>query len=69
MDEQRQDNHLEFKYNSFVPIQDVALKTYRLRWTRETGGERRERERERERVREIRVAARQVDDDTCSKLN
>ena len=29
MDEQRQDDHLEPIYNSSVPIQDVALKTYR----------------------------------------
>ena len=27
-------------YNSSVPIQDVALKTYRERWTIETGGKR-----------------------------
>ena len=40
MDEQRQDGHLEPIYNSSVLIQDVALKTYRERWTIETGGER-----------------------------
>ena len=37
MDEQRQDDQLEPTYNSSVPIQDVALKTYRKRCT---GGER-----------------------------
>ena len=37
MDEQKQDEQLEPKYNS-VPIQDVALKTYRQRWTLEKGG-------------------------------
>ena len=40
MDEKRQDNQLEPIYNSCVPIQDVDLKTYRERWTIETGGER-----------------------------
>ena len=40
MDEQRQDDQLEPIYNSSVPIQDVALKTSRERWTTETGGER-----------------------------
>ena len=40
MDEQRQDDHLEPIYNSSVPIQDVALKTYREQWMIETGGER-----------------------------
>ena len=39
MDEQRQDVQLEPTYNSFVPIQDVALKTYRKRWTIERNGE------------------------------
>ena len=29
MDEQRQDDELEPRYNSSVPILDVALKTYR----------------------------------------
>ena len=38
MDEQMQDDQLESTYNSFVPIQDVALKTYRERWTIEKGG-------------------------------
>ena len=37
MDEQRQDNQLEPTYNSTAPIQDVALKTYRNRWTTEKG--------------------------------
>ena len=36
MDEQRQDDHLEPIYNRSVPIQDVALTTYRC--TIETGG-------------------------------
>ena len=38
MDEQKQDNQLEPIYNSSVPIQDVALKTYQERWTIEKGG-------------------------------
>ena len=39
MDEQRQDDQLEPIYNSSVPIQDVALKTYRReRWVIEKGG-------------------------------
>ncbi len=38
MDEQRQDDQLEPTYNSSVPIQDIALKTYRERWTIEKGG-------------------------------
>ncbi len=33
MDEQKQDDQLEPIYNSSVPIQDVALKIYRERWT------------------------------------
>ncbi len=37
MAEQRQDNQLEPIYNSSVPIQDVALKTYQKRWMREKG--------------------------------
>ena len=37
MDEQRQDNMLEPIYNSSVLMKDVALKTYRERWTKETG--------------------------------
>ena len=39
MDEQKQDDQLEPTYNSSVPIQDVALKTYQKRWTIEKGGE------------------------------
>ena len=39
-DEQRQDDQLEPIYNSSVPIQDVAWKTSRERWTIETSGER-----------------------------
>ena len=38
MDEKRQDNQLEPIYSSPVPIQDVAMKTYRERWTIEKGG-------------------------------
>ena len=41
MDEQRQNDMLEPTYNSSVPIQDVALKSYRKRWTIEKGGENR----------------------------
>ena len=37
MDEQRQGYMLEPKYHCSVPIQDVALKTYREQWTRERG--------------------------------
>ena len=40
MDVQRQDDQLEPMYKSFVPIQYVALKTSRKRWTMETAGER-----------------------------
>ena len=40
MDEQKQDDQLETIYNSSVLIQDVALKTYRERWTIEKGGAR-----------------------------
>ena len=40
MDEQKQDNRQEPTYNSPVPIQDIALKTYRKRWTIEKGGRR-----------------------------
>ena len=36
MDERRQNNQLEPIYNSFVPIQDIALKTSREQWTIET---------------------------------
>ena len=35
----RQDDQLEPTYNSSIPILDVALKTYRKRWTIEKGGE------------------------------
>ena len=38
MDKQRQDDQLEPIYNNTVLIQDVDLKTYRVRWTIETGG-------------------------------
>ena len=38
--EQRMDDQLEPIYNSSVPIQDIALKTSRGRWTIETGDER-----------------------------
>ena len=37
MDEQRQDDSLEPTYNSSMPIQDVAFKTYQKRWTIEKG--------------------------------
>ena len=40
MDEQRQDDKLEPTYNSYVPIQNVALKSYRKGWKIEKGGER-----------------------------
>ena len=40
MDEKRQDDQLEPTYNSSVPIQGVALKTYRKRWGVEKGGSR-----------------------------
>ena len=40
IDEQRQDDQLEPTYSSSVPIQDVALKTYREQWTIEKGDER-----------------------------
>ena len=39
MDELKQDVPLEPTYNGSVPIQDVALKTYRKWWTIERGGE------------------------------
>ena len=38
MDEQRQDVQLGPTYNSSVPMQDVALKTYRKWWMIERGG-------------------------------
>ena len=37
MDERRQDDQPESLHNSFVPIQDVAWKTSRKRWTIEKG--------------------------------
>ena len=37
MVEQRQDDQLELIYDSSVPIQDVALKTYWEQWTIEMG--------------------------------
>ena len=40
IDEQRLNDQLEPTYNSSVPIQDIALKTFRERWTIETGGKR-----------------------------
>ena len=40
MDEQKLDEQLEPTYTCFVPIQDVALKIYRERWTIEKGGRR-----------------------------
>ena len=40
MDEQWQDDHLEFMYNSSVPIQDIDWKTSWERWMTETGDER-----------------------------
>ena len=40
MDEQRLQNQLERIYNSPVPIQDVALWTFREQWTVDKGGER-----------------------------
>ena len=39
MDEQRQDDQLELIYNSSVPIQNIALKTSREKWTIEMGSE------------------------------
>ena len=41
MDEQRQDDQLAPIYISSGPMQDIDLKTYRERWTIETGGGRR----------------------------
>ena len=38
MDEQRQDDQLEPVHNSSVPLQDVAMKTYRERCMIEMGG-------------------------------
>ena len=56
IDEQKQDDQLEPIYNSSVPIQDVALKTYLELWTIQIGGRR-----ERESVRSM-PAARHDDD-------
>ena len=39
MDVQRQDSQLEPTYSSFVPIQDVVLKTCQKQWMIEKGGE------------------------------
>ena len=61
MDEQRQDDQLEPIYNSSVSIQEVALKTYRKRWTIETSGERGSVRSE--------LAARHDDDDDDDELN
>ena len=38
MDEQRQEDQLEPTYNSSVLIHDIALKSYRERFTLEKGG-------------------------------
>ena len=38
MDEHRQDVQLGLTYNSSVPIQDEALKTFQKRWMIEMGG-------------------------------
>ena len=38
MDKQRQDDQQQPTYNSSVAIQDVALQTYRERWTIEKDG-------------------------------
>ena len=40
MDEQRQDGQLEPIYNSSVPTQVLALKTFQKQWTIETGSKR-----------------------------
>ena len=40
MGKQKQDDQLEPIYNSSVPIQDVALKTYQEQWMMEIGDER-----------------------------
>ena len=39
MDEQKQHDLLDPIYNSSVPIQDIALKTFQEQWTIETSGE------------------------------
>ena len=38
MDEERQDDQLEPIHRGSVSIQNIALKTYRERWTIETNG-------------------------------
>ena len=40
MAEQKQDNHLEHKYSSYVRIRDVAQKTGQRQWTIGKSGER-----------------------------
>ena len=60
MDEQRQDYQLEPIYSSSVLIQNVAVKTYRERWTIETSGGR-------ESGRSV-LAAQQDDDDLYAKF-
>ena len=59
MDEKRQDDQLEPTYNNSVPIQDVALKTCRKRWTIEEGGGR-------ESGISVLMAQHDDDDDDCS---
>ena len=39
MDEQRQDDQLEYKYSTSVWISDVPHKNYRKQWTIGKGGE------------------------------
>ena len=38
MDEQKQDDQQESKYNSSVPVQDAAYEIYRKLWSIEKGG-------------------------------
>ena len=57
MDEQMQDDWLDPIYNCSVPIQYVAMKTSRERWTIETGSDRGS-------VRSV-LATRHDDDDIC----
>ena len=38
MDKQKQDDQLETTYDSSVTIRDVAMNTYRERWTIKMGG-------------------------------
>ena len=59
MDKQSLDDQPEPIYNSSVPIEDITWKTFRLRWTIETG-------RERESGISVQVA-RHDDDDTFKK--